>query len=379
VTATVLVVGVSVRGLAESAVRAGYRVHAVDAFADLDLLAVAADVRRVSPYTAGAAARLVADVATDAVCYVSNFENHPAAVTRLATDRTLWGNPARTLRCARNAAKLPLALQWAGLPAASVRPQAPRIGTRDASRHWLIKRRASGGGRHVAPWSPGVRVPRSSFLQERQAGQSGSILFVADGTRAVVFGITRQVIGDRHFGGHGFRYCGNMLAPPDDPLWGLGSELAARSAAIANAVTSAFGLVGVNGVDVIVGRRHVVPIEINPRYTAAMELVERRDGLSVFGAHVAGCTQQIDALQRPTPGLLAVGKAVVFARRATVTPAATRRWLEDPDVRDVPPPETRIAAGSPICTIFAAAPTTTECYASLVERAKRVYGAVPHC
>ena len=116
-----------------------------------------------------------------------------------------------------------------------------------------------------------------------------------------------------------------------------------------------------------------MPIEINPRYTAAMELVERRDGLSVFGAHVTGCTRGIDSLPRLTVCSGAIGKAVVFARRALVTTAATQRWLDDPHTRDVPSPGTRIAAGSPICTVLAAAPTTAECYAGLVERANRVY------
>jgi hypothetical protein len=81
---TVLIVGVSVRSVAESASRAGYAVSAVDGFGDLDLRAVATEVIRVTPYTAIAAARAAQHVRAAAVCYVSNFENHPSALHEVA-------------------------------------------------------------------------------------------------------------------------------------------------------------------------------------------------------------------------------------------------------------------------------------------------------
>jgi predicted ATP-grasp superfamily ATP-dependent carboligase len=209
-------------------------------------------------------------------------------------------------------------------------------------------------------------------LQEHIAGQPGSVLFAADGHRCVVLGVTRQLIGDQRFAAHAYRYCGNVLAPPDDPEWGAHSLVAERGAAIAAALTRAFGLVGVNGVDVIVGRDYVVPIEINPRYTAAMELAERRDGISIFGAHVAGCTGQLGTLALPAPRPVAVGKALVFARRAVIV-RTSDDWLSDPDVSDVPASGTAIPSGWPICTIFAAGSTASECHALLVERAARIH------
>ena len=47
---------------------------------------------------------------------------------------------------------------------------------------------------------------------------------------------------------------------------------------MADAVTRDFGLVGLNGIDFIARAGVPWPIEVNPRYSASMELLERRCG-----------------------------------------------------------------------------------------------------
>jgi predicted ATP-grasp superfamily ATP-dependent carboligase len=138
-------------------------------------------------------------------------------------------------------------------------------------------------------------------------------------------------------------------------------------------VAGEFDLVGVNGVDFIACDGLPVPIEINPRWSASLELVERSLGASLFGMHVRACANGVVTPAVATPsGLGASGKAVVFARAGCVA-HGTRQWLDDPDVRDVPRQGEQIPAGHPICTVFARADTASACYASLVERAERVY------
>ena len=159
-----------------------------------------------------------------------------------------------------------------------------------------------------------MAVPRGHILQEQIAGVAGSIVFAADGRNAVPVAITRQLIGERAFGAPAFRYCGNVLAPSRDAVWGDDTPLWREAVAIAAAATRAFGLSGVNGIDFIVRRGHPVPIEINPRFTAAMELAERRDGISIFAAHVAACTGRLSRyrpLRARARGTGAAGKAIV--------------------------------------------------------------------
>jgi len=62
-----------------------------------------------------------------------------------------------------------------------------------------------------------------------------------------------------------------------------------RRAPWAAAVCEEFSLVGVNGIDFVATRGIPYAIEVNPRWCASMELVERAFGLSVFGAHAAAC------------------------------------------------------------------------------------------
>jgi predicted ATP-grasp superfamily ATP-dependent carboligase len=208
-------------------------------------------------------------------------------------------------------------------------------------------------------------VPPGCYLQERLAGTPGSVLFVADGRRAVVLGMSRGLAGDPEFGADGFRYSGSILLPSRGPLF-------RRVARLAAAATDAFGLVGVNGIDFIAVGDRPYPLEVNPRYTAAMELVERACRVSVFELHVHALAGALPAAPAAVPRGGTLGKAIVYARRPVIVPD-TRPWLADATVRDVPPPGTRIPRGAPICTIFARGSDPAACHAALRARARRLY------
>ena len=143
-------------------------------------------------------------------------------------------------------------------------------------------------------------------------------------------------------------------------------------------MTHEFDLVGANGIDFIARDGVPFPIEVNPRYSASMELVEQAYGVSVFGAHAAACARgtlpEFD-LGRARRDTRAFGKAIVFARH-DVTCGDTRPWLGDPTVRDVPHPNEHVPAGRPVCTVFATGADSAECYASLVRRADVVYATL---
>ncbi len=371
----VLIAGVSTRGFAESAARAGYEVVAVDGFGDLDLVACATEVHVVrvdGRFSAPAAVAAVRDVPSEAAVYEASFENHPGAVRALAANRVLWGNPPAVLARARDPRRLARAVRDAGLPSPRVRLTRPPP---SAGSGWLVKPLRSGGGHGVAVWRRGAPLPRGSYLQERISGVTGSIVFAADGRRAVALGLSRILAGDAAFGADGFRYCGNILGSAGDPQFSGDERLLDRATVLAECVTRAFGLVGVNGVDFVARRGVPHAIEVNPRYTAAMELVERAYGISLFDVHVRACQQRLPAFdlaaaRRRAPD--AVGKAIVYARRPTAL-GDTPSWLLDSDVRDISPPGTRFAPREPICTIFARGRDAAGCFAALAGRAARLY------
>ncbi len=338
---SLLLTGVSVRAFAESAAAAGFTVSAVDAFGDLDLRAVATFYPLAGAYSANAVRLRAQCIQTAACAYTSNFENHPREVAALSGDRILLGNPPDVLRRVRD----PFAL-------ARVLPRAPRVRysvPTDGGR-WLIKPRRSGGGHAITEWHAGMAIPRNSVLQERVSGWPGSIVFAANGRSICPLAFTRQLIAPD------FRYLGNILVPPID-----------EAVIVAETVTREFGLVGVNGIDFIVNASgQTIPIEVNPRYTAAMELAERQYGISIARTHAEACAGRLPSFA-PEPRRMTIGKAIVYAKTNTIV-GDTTSWLADSSVRDIPMPGSRIKAGRPICTVFAEARTVPECEAALRRR-----------
>ena len=390
----VLIVGASTRAAAESAARAGFAVTSIDAYADLDqhpsVRALSAPRDFGVPFSAAAAARIAQSIACDAVAYLSSFENHPRAVGTLAGGRTLWGNAPDVLRRVRDPFVLAEALRRHGVVVPAVRTNANDPNDSNDPNDpnnpndpndvidvldWLVKPRASGGGHGVKEWRRGTRLARRHYLQQRIDGTPGSIVFAAAHGRSVPIGFSRQLVGHASFGAPPWRYCGSITAPPEGSRFRDDGRLFATACTLAEVAAREFALAGVNGIDFIAANGVPFPIEVNPRWSSSMELVERAYGLSVFAAHAAACARtalpSFD-LSRARQSRQAFGKAIVFARR-DVTMGDTSAWLRDADVRDVPRRGDRIRAGQPVCTVFAESADETACEAELVARAARIY------
>lgn len=370
----VLIVGASTRTLAQSAVRAGFRVFAVDAYGDCDLVACAATIalrrdlgRR---WSATAAVHAAAGLRATAVSYVSNLENHPGAVSRVARGRQLWGNSPAVLRQARDPFQVRVALGRRGIPVPDVRAMSE---PGNGGRAWLVKPRHSGGGHGIRQWNAGESVARSTYLQELIEGVPGSIAFVADGRRAVPLGLSLQLLGEQAFGVSGFRYCGSLLC--SGPAL-FSREAALRQAAenLAAVATESFALVGVNGIDFVARDGTPWLVEINPRYSASMELIEREHGVSIFGLHADACR---GTLPTRTPYCRRLGhvsgKAIVYARESGVV-EPNSIWDREA-VADIPHVGERISSGKPICTVFAKASSGADCRDALAAQAAAVYRA----
>ena len=375
----VLLAGISTRAMAESAVRGGYQVLSVDAYADRDNPASPAlSLHRDFgvEYSPRALANAVAqsDSGCDAVCYGSSMENHPDAVALLASRAPLWGNPPHVLRRARNAVALSRLLRKRlGIGALA------RASAADSSRDWLMKPRASGGGHGISEWRSGTVLPRTHVLQERIRGTPGSIAFVAHGGRAHPFAISRQLVGEAHFGASGFQYCGSIMSALPRSVIDIATDTA-------QILAEGFALIGVASLD-FVQTADGVPhaIELNPRYSASMELAERAFGYPVFAAHALACTAALSGAAAPVLPSLdlalalrssgAIGKAILFAPSDLKMPD-TEPWLADPDVRDIPHTGETIPRGHPVCTIFATAGDDPSCHMMLVRKAAAMYDAM---
>ena len=376
----VLIAGVSTRAAAASAARAGFAVTALDGYADRDqhpsvrALALPRDFELV--FTAQNAAAAAASVECDAVAYLSNFENQPDAVATLAANRTLWGNPPDVLRLVRDPFAVAAIFRAHGIAAPNVSNDShdshdSKDSNPSAPSAWLLKPLSSGGG-HAIRQAPASGVtPRGFYRQQWISGTPGSIVFLAAAGRAVPLGISRQLIGDARFGASGYRYCGSVLAPIEDPQFENGLALEAAAHDVASIAAAEFGLVGLNGIDFIARSGTPHPIEINPRWSASMELVERAFGVTLFALHATACVRGV--VPAPLVGpRRAVGKAIVFARDACIA-GDTDDWLANPDIRDVPHAGDPFVAGTPVCTVLAEAADAATCEAALAASAKRIF------
>ncbi len=389
----ILITGVSTRAIAESAKAAGYDFVTLDYFGDYDQktwcenYALARDFGL--PYGPGPLYEASRRLKYDAIVYTASLENHPATVARLAAGAALrgtaggngsglLGNRPEALKRVRHGPTLFAFLGDRGVPT----PQT-LFGNRPASatpHRWLRKPVSSGGGHDVTFWDAGRPPGRGYLLQQHLAGQVCSAAFVANGREAVVLGLTEQLIGRPEFGATGFIYCGNLY-PLLRTDGGALEELAAEVGDLATALTREFGLVGLNGLDFVLCDGRVWPLEVNPRYSASMELIEAAWGLSMFDCHVRAVLHG----DLPDPGRADVaggrasdpngstyGKAILYAERDCRAPD-TRNWAER-GIRDVPFPGEAIVKGSPICTVLSSAATADACYAGLVEGAEALGG-----
>ena len=200
----------------------------------------------------------------------------------------------------------------------------------------------------------------------------------------MMLGVTRQLIGLEWCGStanpaHCFRYCGSI-----GPLE-LGDATKDRFAQIGNVLAEAFDLRGLFGVDAIVAGEDVWPLEVNPRYTASVEVLERALGIRAVELHVAAlgsppkaCPPTVQAAKYEPARR---GKAILFATAATIVSCGFAEWCQQqnvngewPTVADIPAAGTPIAPGQPIATVLAAGRDEPALLARLKSLAKSAYG-----
>lgn len=361
----ILIIGASARAAAFSAARAGYVPHWLDQFGDLDLRerfqgqAVAAGEYPLG--LPGLAQRLppMPFLITGAM------ENHLPVLEKLAARRPLLGNDSAVCAAVRDPVAVARCLAGAGLHVpAVVTDAAPAAGGR-----WLAKSRRSAGGQGVALQEGDGPPPPHTYLQEYIEGRNLSAVFVGDGRRAWLAGVTRQLVGKSAFHAARFAYCGSLgplrLPAADRSQWrDIGTALAA-----------AFGLRGLFGVDAVQRGEAIFPVEVNPRYTASVEVIEAGTGLALLSHHVGACKGEGSEPEIRFQGMY--GKCHVFApqRLRVQTDLLTAPMpCEAPGVTlaDVPPPGTVIEAGRPLLTLLAQGRDQLDCLGKLTQGAAAV-------
>lgn len=362
--ARLAIVALSARALAEAAVRAGFAPVAIDLFGDSDLAAVAE--HRVVPGSLEGGADLAAVLAAlDAAAAVgplagivvgSGFEHFPQALVALAERAPLLAAPPAAVMLVKDPRRLSELLSRLSIPhpvTSTDRPAAPA--------GWLGKRAGAAGGSHVVAASDAVDAP-GLYFQRRAEGRPMSAALLADGhgARLLAFCETRADPAP----GAPFRF-GGVAGPVMLPR-----ALTAEIAVALDRLAAAAGLVGLCGVDLLVGDAGWCVLEVNPRPTATLEILDRA-APPLLALHVAACRGAPLADWSPPADI--AGTALVYApSAATAMPAVDwPAW-----VADRPRPGTPVAAGDPLCTVRADGADLAAVDACLADRRRRVLDLV---
>jgi predicted ATP-grasp superfamily ATP-dependent carboligase len=257
-------------------------------------------------------------------------------------------------------------LRHDGLPCLDVSATPPDL----SPGKWLRKPRKSGGGRRIEFVSE--RTPdrlaanRRFYFQRYMAGTPCSAVFVAARGRAVCLGATRQLIGTAWTGAKGFEYAGS-IGPLDTT-----SNEERQWQTIGDCLASRFELSGLFGVDAVMTEDAIWVVEVNPRYTASVEVLEWAGDANLMPLHVRACQHGELPAEWTLQPRRRVGKAIVFAEKDGRVPADFGLFVKRvnshqarPAVADIPAGGRAFRRGDPLVTVLAEGDSLAEVERSL--------------
>jgi uncharacterized protein len=371
-----LITGVSTRAIAESAVKSGHDVFAIDYFGDSDQKQIIKNYSLLRDFNLPFRAENLIEVSSrfdfDSLVYISNFENFPDLIEKLPHHVRILGNSPQALRKVRDWKILRdfMTANNIPFPKTLLPGEENRV---NGQVGWLLKPTNSGGGSRIKPWE-GERLSDNQIIQRYVEGIPASACFIADGHKSVLIGLSTQLIGLDELGAQGFTWCGNILPLPLDEK--ESNNIIGQMEKITSLFTVYFNLKGACGIDFIIsrdqkGRLTPYLLEINPRYTASMELVEKAYNINIYSLHV-------QALQGNLPDFTLAdkhstrfyAKGILFTR-SDIKIKNTANW-KNRRIRDIPFEGDMIEKGHPVCTLLADGSDYNECKSNLFEMTERI-------
>jgi len=350
-----LVAGFSVRGAVESLRKLNMdKVIALDFFGDWDLLKLSSEIRVVRSLAEFRKALL--SYPNEQIIYTSVLENNLDILKQV--ENRVIGNGVSSVKLVRPGRNW-WELAW------KLGIRVPRVSESPVyDGKWLIKPYKSGGGRGISFWDKKDGLKRGYYIQEFIGGENISFLFLANGKDFIPLGYTKQLIGFKGLGGDNFKWCGNIYP------FGVEKTFREEIEGWVGKLVEKTGLKGLNGIDIVLSERGPYFIEVNPRYTASMELLERAHGFNVLEAHFQACYGELPKVKfKDFEGFYV--KGIVYAEKTLTGFNCEKMW--EKGFRDITRSEEVVPRGRPVCSIFAYGLTEDEALENLLKEKLWLY------
>ena len=351
-----LIAAISSRPFVKAAVTAGYAVVALDVFADVDTQRSAEQVYKIDYANNGFDAKHF-EATLDQIdtsdmqgfAYGSGFEAQPDLLACVAKHLPLIGNAPEVVRKLKDASYFFGVLDSLAIPHPEV-----SFSLLANAEGWICKEDGGSGGAHVLNAVTNQDLPKGQYFQRVIDGTPISMLFAANGTEIKVIGFNQQWVAP--IADKPYRY-GGIVGNANLPL-----DIKQSLQEAAKKITMAFGLRGLNSLDVIWQSGQYWVLEINPRLSSTLDLYQSK-GSNLFALHVQAVSGDLSRF--PVISSRSKARNVLYAAQDVVI-SEDLVW---PDwVADIPMALTEIPQHQPICTVLAEADLAVEAQALVVER-----------
>ena len=379
-TPKIAVVGFSARAAAQCARRQGFEVIAVDVCKDRDLLSDCQEHFQLHDPNWHVAFN--ANYPTVPILLAGGMENRTHCIEKCQSTTRRSGPIAFQLQAMRsmdNWAAWAVAVELGWPVTVRDTDAIHRIDDLLPGREWLIKPFAGAGGNGIVEWTGNKgrdwalsNEPKTCYVQQRLPGESIGVTFLSSKVGSTVVGATASWKSEVSFmGGPLYAYRGSY-----GPIV-LTREQLERLQRFATLVGFESGLLGLWQADFLRDKGELTLLEINPRWSASMDLLDVGLSTPLIQYHYACIRNSLrrerflqvslecfEQAQRSRKSM--IGKLIVYASLPCVVTQLqsdrwwSQRWTGDMNCganryqfADIPNPSTEVSAGDPLLTVMA--------------------------
>jgi predicted ATP-grasp superfamily ATP-dependent carboligase len=351
-----LVIALSSRPYVEAAKQAGFRVVAIDAFADRQTHDLTERLIVVDYNERGFNAAMMMAVIDGlnvaeycGMIYGSGFEAQPALLQYIADRIPLIGNTAENVAAVKTPSIFFATLTRLGIPHPPLKNACLTDSPIDDIQNVYIRKLVGGsGGIHIQPIYGNPSSP-NYYDQQYLAGKPVSLLFLAHKGLVKVVGFNEQWLNPA--ASLPFRYGGAVSNIK------LAKNVEMQLVQVAQKLTREFNLKGLNSLDAILKNDVAYVLEINPRLSATFDLYPDK-AVNIL-RHIQACQPEMiqPGLLCGSPSALTAmnichAHAIVYAS-SDVAISTDFDWPEW--ATDTPLGMTYIEAQQPVCTVLSTA------------------------